>query len=149
MATAGECVICLKAKKLVALECHGNFCRCCILQWLARKPNCPVCRAPVDTEIFFQHRRKTRFFTRNRRHGEICKTLFALVREGRSHTNNIKILRVLYRNKWFLRVHPSLIDAIIRHITTWYGEGGKNPFRHGEQGVFLYKFMRLKDQNRY
>ena len=40
-----DCVICLqKMKDKVITPCNHQFCRECILQWILKKNNCPICR---------------------------------------------------------------------------------------------------------
>ena len=40
-----DCVICLqKIKDKVITPCNHEFCRECILQWILKKNNCPICR---------------------------------------------------------------------------------------------------------
>ena len=40
-----DCVICMqKMKDKVITPCNHQFCRECILQWILKKNNCPICR---------------------------------------------------------------------------------------------------------
>ncbi|KAG9221438.1 hypothetical protein CCMSSC00406_0008306 [Pleurotus cornucopiae] len=44
-----RCAICsLTTETAFLTECGHIFCTKCVTQWLAKKPNCPVCRADVD-----------------------------------------------------------------------------------------------------
>ncbi len=41
-----DCVICMqKIKDKVTTACNHEYCRECILQWILKKHNCPVCRS--------------------------------------------------------------------------------------------------------
>ena len=41
-----DCVICMqKIKDKVSTPCNHEYCRECILQWILKKHNCPVCRS--------------------------------------------------------------------------------------------------------
>ena len=40
-----DCVICMqKMRDKVITPCNHQFCRECILQWILKKNNCPICR---------------------------------------------------------------------------------------------------------
>ncbi|NXE84854.1 TOPRS ligase, partial [Cochlearius cochlearius] len=56
MATETEwsCPICQEARDDVAyaIPCCHQFCLGCILRWAERKPDCPLCRGPIDTVRF-------------------------------------------------------------------------------------------------
>lgn len=41
-----ECAVCLERTDDVLVPCAHAACRACVSEWLARKPTCPVCRAP-------------------------------------------------------------------------------------------------------
>lgn len=46
-----DCVICLqKIKDKSITPCNHEFCRECILQWVIRKHNCPICRRFLTTK---------------------------------------------------------------------------------------------------
>lgn len=41
-----ECVICMqKIKDKVITPCNHEYCRECILRWIVKKHNCPLCRS--------------------------------------------------------------------------------------------------------
>jgi len=46
-----ECVICIqKIKDKVLTPCNHEFCRECILQWVVKKHNCPLCRQYLNVK---------------------------------------------------------------------------------------------------
>ena len=46
-----ECVICMqKIKDKVLTPCNHEFCRECILQWVVKKHNCPLCRQYLNVK---------------------------------------------------------------------------------------------------
>ena len=46
-----ECVICMqKIKDKVLTTCNHEFCRECILQWVVKKHNCPLCRQYLNVK---------------------------------------------------------------------------------------------------
>lgn len=46
-----DCVICLqKIKDKSITACNHEFCRECILQWVIKKHNCPICRRFLTTK---------------------------------------------------------------------------------------------------
>ena len=46
-----DCVICLqKIKDKSITPCNHEFCRECILQWVIRNHNCPICRRFLTTK---------------------------------------------------------------------------------------------------
>ena len=46
-----DCVICLqKIRDKSITACNHEFCRECILQWVIRKHNCPMCRRFLTTK---------------------------------------------------------------------------------------------------
>ncbi|PKK21232.1 E3 ubiquitin-protein ligase Topors-like [Columba livia] len=49
-----SCPICQVPRNDIAsaLPCRHQFCLGCILRWTERKPNCPLCRRPIDTVRF-------------------------------------------------------------------------------------------------
>ena len=46
-----DCVICLqKIRDKSITACNHEFCRECILQWVIKKHNCPICRRFLTTK---------------------------------------------------------------------------------------------------
>ena len=43
-----ECSICLENKELVATNCNHSFCENCLIEWLQKNENCPLCREKID-----------------------------------------------------------------------------------------------------
>ena len=47
----GECSICLGSiKNKIELDCEHKFCKDCILKWMCKQLNCPMCREKITNQ---------------------------------------------------------------------------------------------------
>ncbi len=56
--TTPECCVCLESTKCETLECKHTICNECAYKWSLSKKfkaECPMCRAPMDHQGYYQH----------------------------------------------------------------------------------------------
>jgi hypothetical protein len=57
-ATTPECCVCLESTKCETLDCKHTICNECAYKWSLSKKfkaECPMCRAPMDHQGYYQH----------------------------------------------------------------------------------------------
>lgn len=100
------CPICLqKIKFKKTLPCSHKYCNECIIEWLTKKDDCPVCRCKPN------HRYNTRLNNFNKNKGSILNNIKSLIDlyEWTFLTNSEKVnrfdevIKCIYENKILLK----------------------------------------------